>query len=721
MMKKVKEAKNNQMTKLRASCSGKICTWLFLSCVPFSWGQDSLHIGGAKQWLQQAIGELSELPEGGGVQVESRRVTLSYIDPQRAVQLLALHGYTIGKAEAAIDPASLPVVIPLPGTTFHEIVPKVGEKFPQTETDPLNELVVFHDANTPSQLGGLLDVLHKDVDKPARQIIIEAMILEVSSTALDELGVKWNRASSVASSGNFINSSLDGLTIGSLAYPGVDEAFNLVAKAGQKGVFRNLTAQVKALVRDGEAEVLSRPSVLALNNRMAYINVSEEIPVANTAYAPSGNYASTSFTVKQAGITLALRPRIDSAGDEVSMQVNAEVTARVPDADVLVRSSSGAVLASSPTISKRDIRTYVRVANNTPFIIGGLIAKDKQSTADKMPVLGAVPLLGRLFQSRRDNVVKREVIIVLTPFVLPEGHVIGKNMPMDEDAFDSVGHQLFRDAYRIRSEDTFDLNYLYENRQLQRMKEAIDRMVSRDINLATKYPYSNFYGNAIPGENILCYRQIYEVLKRREMQKSMDANKIIFFERDQKTGEGHRVRFLQEYISEFAPEILSENGGGRALALTFDMQRSSGNAESIFNEPVPRVTLIDCSNKDEWTSHLWEMNQSGEGGDERFTVLLRNREDMIRLKYALLMKKTVELNTERVALSLSNFTRGRLLLMPRIKEKDIELVDGDVAMAFFYSEMYYQAQQVKMKEDIEALLRLGKGDKVTGQNGKKKF
>ena len=157
------------------------------------------------------------------------------------------------------------------------------------------------------------------------------------------------------------------------------------------------------------------------------------------------------------------------------------------------------------------------------------------------------------------------------------------------------------------------------------------------------------------------------------------------------------------------------------MALTFDMQRSSGNAESIFSEPVPRVTLMDCSNKDEWTSHLWEMNQSGEGGDERFTVLLRNREDMIRLKYALLMKKTVELNTERVALSLSNFTRGRLLLMPRIKEKDIELVDGDVAMAFFYSEMYYQAQQVKMKEDIEALLRLGKGDKVTGQNGKKNF
>ena len=89
----------------------------------------------------------------------------------------------------------------------------------------------------------------------------------------------------------------------------------------------------------------------------------------------------------KAGITLSLRPRIDTDGKEVSMQVNAEVTAKVPDADVNVRNESGTILASSPTISNRSVRTYVRVANNTPFIIGGLIAKDKQVSKDKVPVL----------------------------------------------------------------------------------------------------------------------------------------------------------------------------------------------------------------------------------------------------------------------------------------------------------------------------------------------
>ena len=122
---------------------------------------------------------------------------------------------------------------------------------------------------------------------------------------------------------------------------------------------------------------------------------------------------------------------------------------------------------------------------------------------------------------------------MLTPFVLPEEQVIGKNMPMDADAFDSMDNQLFRDAYRIRAEDTFDLNYLYENKQLQRMKALAERIVAGNVTLANQYPYSSFYGKSVPGESILCYRQIYEVLKRRELESNLDMDKIIFFEKDE--------------------------------------------------------------------------------------------------------------------------------------------------------------------------------------------
>ena len=654
-----------------------------------------------KPWLKDALKQLAQLPGTNTVKIASARLTLSYIDPARATQLLALHGYTIGQPDAPVDAAKLPVVVALSGTANLDTVPPVAEKFPQTETDPVNELVVFHDENDPSQLSGFMATVENDIDRPARQIIIEAMILEVSSTALSELGVKWSRVSGAKESGNFINSKLSNLSVGSIKNPATDTALDLTTK----GIFHDLNTQIKALVREGEAEILSRPSVLALDNRMAYISVAEDIPIARSSYSKN-DYQSTSFAKEKAGITLALRPRIDSKGSEVSMQVNAEVTAKVPDADLEVRNKDGMILASSPTISRREVRTYVRVANNTPFIIGGLIAKDKQSTVDKVPILGDIPLLGGLFSSKKNQAVKREVIIVLTPFVLPEEHVIGKNMPKDEDAFDSVDNHLFRDAYRIRAEDTFDLNYLYENKQLRRMKALANRIIAQDVKLASEYPYSQFANKAVPGEAILCYRQIYEVLKRRDMQNKLDSTKLIFFEPDRNIGSGHQVQFLEKYISANAPEVLTEKGGGKAVLLTFNMQRYSDDAKSIFNEPVPEVRLVDCANEKEWAKQLWEMNQPKIDGKEQFTVLLRRKKDIERLKYAVLMKKTVELNTEELILTLSSFTRGRLLLMPRVKEQDLELVDGDVARAFFYSEMYYQALQREMEKDIAVFRKI---------------
>ena len=157
-----------------------------------------------KPWLAKALSELSARAGTNEVKVVPKRVTLSYIDPIRAGQLLALHGFTVGKVEEKVDKTKLPVIVPLPSTTFHEAIPKDGEKFPLTETDPIGELVVFYDENQPSQISSVIATLREHIDVPARQIIIEAMILEISSTALSEMGVKWSRASGARESGNFI-------------------------------------------------------------------------------------------------------------------------------------------------------------------------------------------------------------------------------------------------------------------------------------------------------------------------------------------------------------------------------------------------------------------------------------------------------------------------------------------------------------------------------------
>jgi len=192
------------------------------------------------------------------------------------------------------------------------------------------------------------------------------------------------------------------------------------------------------------------------------------------------------------------------------------------------------------------------------------------------------------------------------------------------------------------------------------------------------------------------------VLKRQKTAAQLDAGRLIFFKADQNIQSGYRVQFLQEYLASQAPHILTAKGGKTALALTYILQRSSDTARNILKEPVPAARLIDCPDADTWSRLLWDLNKPVPEGKPSFTVLLRNSRDLERLKYAVLMKKTVELNTESQVLQLANFTRGRLLLMPTVKPKDVELIDGDVARAFFYSEQYYQALQHVMEIDINA-------------------
>ena len=639
----------------------------------------------------------------------SRRLRLSYADPVRCVQLLKLFGFTIGSADSPVDRSKLPVIVLLPETKFHTTVPDKPDGFPHTETDPINELLIFYDAAEPGQFGAVQDLVRRQIDLPARQIMIEAMVMEISSTALNQLGVQWDLTSNL-SSGNVFNKKVDSATnplrIGRIVTPpdGEDQLDLTI-----KNVFHEFNVRLKALVKDGSAEIISRPSVLTLDNRMAYINVSEQIPVANTSYTPGNNYQRTSFETKRAGIQLYVRPRISSDGEEISLQINASVTARVPDGDIEVKNSSGTVLASSPTISEREVKTYARISNDTPFIIGGLIAKDSEETKNRVPVVSKVPILGRLFRNRSVTGLKREVIIVITPSVLPDDKVVNKSMPKDEDRFDSFGNNLFRDAYRIRAEDTFDLHYLRRNRQLNRMQELVERMLVDNPQLESQHPFLRFAKGAVPGESVLVRRQIYEVLKRREMVDNLAIENLIFFESDKALQAGFEVRFLEEYLKREAPAILTKKGGKQALAISFTLRRLSDSAADLLREPVPEMSLVECADSSTWAELLWEMNKPDAQGRPRHTIILRDRGDLDRLKLAILMKKTIELNTESRILSLQNFTRGRLLMMPTVRQEDVELLDAEVANCFFCSELYYQSLQSELERDFAALREALKG------------
>lgn len=636
----------------------------------------------------------------------SERIRLSYVDPARCTQLLQLYGVSIGSPSTPVDPKKLPVVVPLPTTKFHETIPDHEKVFPQTEVDPINELLLFYDPSIPEAAGKIRRIIKEQVDLPARKIMIEAMVLEISSSALDELGVQWdfNRGSTAVSDSNFVNTKLDGankdgtLLIGSIAYPDPTSA---QLDATITNVFREFNIRLKALVQDGSAQVLSRPSVLTLDNRMAYINVSEKIPIANTKFVK--DYVSAvDFRDVTAGIELAVRPRINQDGTEVSLQINASVSAPVPGKDQIVRgTNNNVVLASAPTLSIREVKTYARIANDTPFIVGGLIAKDSEQIIKKVPLLGDLPLLGALFRSKNEKGQKREVIIVITPSVLPDDSPSHAGMPKDEDLFDQFGHRLFRDAYRIRSEDTFDLRYLTENKGLRRLQEIADRIVNDHRHLVEAYPYENFANGAVPGEDALVRRQIYEVLKRQNAAKVLDEEKLIVFRRDDALGSGFKVRFLTDYLRKEAPFVLTEKGDGRAIGLCFRMTRNAMGAEELLGEPVPEVKVVPCPDEKTWRQLLMASNKRSGWAGQKQVIFLRHLGDLERLKNAVLMKKIISLNAADYILKLKNFTRGRLLRMPTVREEDVELVDADVAICFYHSELYYPALQEALQTDYQ--------------------
>ena len=656
-------------------------------------------------------GQKSEVQSSPQIEMVSERIRLSYVDPIRCSQLLNFYGVTIGDPQKPIDQNQLPVVVIIPETNFHETIPDHEKVFPQTETDPINELLLFYDPTIPGKAGKIRRIIKEQIDLPARKIMIEAMVLEISSQALDQLGVEWdfNSHREGVSENNFVQDKLDGrndsLILGRIAYPPVG---NAQLDATITNVFREFNVRLQALVEDGSAQVLSRPSVLTLDNRMAFINVSEKIPIANTKFVK--DYVSAvDFRDVVAGIQLAVRPRISSDGTEVSLQINAAVSARVPGKDQQVMGKDSVVLATAPTLSIREVKTYARIANDTPFIVGGLIARDSEETLQKVPLLGDIPFLGALFRSKTETGQKREVIIVITPSVLPDESPIHAGMPKDDDLFDQFGHRLFRDAYRIRAEDTFDLRYLTENKGLQLLQNTVDRVVTDHPELLREYPYENFAQKSVPGEAALVRRQIYEVLKRQKASVVLDEEKLIFFDKNEDGGTGFKVRFLAEYLREFAPFVLEKKDSGKAFGLCFRMRRDSLAIEQLLEEPVPEIKIVDCPDAKTWRSLLLESNRMTPGMTSKQVIFLRNQDDLNRLKNAILMKKIISLNATNYILKLKNFTRGRLLRMPTVREEDVELIDADVATCFYHSELYYSVLEESLQNDYAALRKVLSG------------
>jgi hypothetical protein len=393
----------------------------------------------------------------------------------------------------------------------------------------------------------------------------------------------------------------------------------------------------------------------------------------------------------------------------------------VPGNDLELRSASGEVLASAPTVSTRRVQTYARIKNNTPFIIGGLVSKDYSVVRDKVPLLGDIPYLGALFRSKRNVTTKREVIIVLTPRVLAEEKTgaLGPNLPKDEDRFDQFGNILFRDSYRIRAEDVLDLSFLQENKPFQLLRRAARAAIGENFRLGETYPFKIVAEDRLPGEEVMVHRMIYEVIKRlsssgsaSKLDDQVDLDRLILLAR--KETQGFDVEFLERILAARGdgkdPASFFTANPGRALLIAYEEKETADLDATMQGSYSPELRLVPCADRKMWGDLLWKLNQPGDHDAmaKRSAILIHDPSDLVRLRRAVLLKKIVALNGGRDHMTRRNFNSGKVLLMPEAKPDQTHIVDAEVAEYFMQTEHYYAATLQRIERvaaDLESALR----------------
>lgn len=256
---------------------------------------------------------------------------------------------------------------------------------------------------------GVIDLL--EMEHPS-QIRLEAQIIEINSDYTKNLGIQYwsqtpgSNSSSDSSTGNPNNN----ITVGTagLFYGGED--FSSTRKHGGwlGSHVANVNVTLQALINEGKARILSRPSITTMSGKTANILIGGRIPIP----VSDGN-GNVSIDWHEYGMKLNIEPVVDSE-DKITSKVHAEVSTLDYSHGVKIDSFS------VPGIATREAESEVNVRSGMTMAIGGLINSEDAKIVSKIPLLGDLPIIGRFFRHTSNTRDKREVIILITPTLVAD-------------------------------------------------------------------------------------------------------------------------------------------------------------------------------------------------------------------------------------------------------------------------------------------------------------
>ena len=295
-----------------------------------------------------------------------------------------------------------------------------------------NSLIITADTD---EMAALEAVIHR-LDIRRAQVLVEAIIVEMEVTDDQDLGLQWLFANDSGFYGSNINAGdARARSIAEALLPPddgdaspLDDEFDLGTLAGALANTPGLslgwgtiddslsmTVILNALKETSNANILSTPSLLTLDNQEAYITVGQNVPFVTGSFtqASGGDGATNPFQTierENVGITLKVTPHINE-GDSVVLEIEQEVSS------VLLGGASISQ-ASDIITNERKILTKVLAEDSRIVVLGGLIKDDVQDGQQKVPLLGDIPLLGRLFRSDAVQITKQNLMIFIRPTIV---------------------------------------------------------------------------------------------------------------------------------------------------------------------------------------------------------------------------------------------------------------------------------------------------------------
>ena len=357
-----------------------------------------------------------EAGEGGSLQnvltlIPSQRLGAVLVVSSRAKYLAEAERWIRELDRAAGGVKRRPVVYRLENRSAEELAPilagmtgDVAEEGGPAEGTPTvvaddarNAVIVWGNDDEQQSFARLIHSL----DTTPVQVLLEATIAEVSLNDQLEFGLRFFFERGGART-TFTDASNGAV---SSTFPGLSALFSVDSAA----------VALNALASVTDVEVVSSPSLLVLDNREATLQIGDEVPIATQQVVdtadPDAPIVNT-ISFRDTGIILSIRPRVSRSG-QVILDIEQEVSS------VANTTTSG---IDSPTISQRRVETGVMVGDGETIALGGLIEARRNRTNSGVPGLKDAPVVGALFRDRSDGAGKTELLILITPRVIRNGH-----------------------------------------------------------------------------------------------------------------------------------------------------------------------------------------------------------------------------------------------------------------------------------------------------------